>query len=579
MSVPTIQHSQIYDGNGSTVTAYAIPFPFLAIAEMKVAVKPPGGEFAVLADGQYTVSRLPDGSGGSVTTATAYANTYRVQVFRATSLLQPVDLPDSGALPSAAVEGGLDRLTMALQELNARVNTLLGIPNEGVVSVPGGSVALAQDVATWTDAAARSAVVPKRVGQLGVQTADDSIWIAQSTAAGDWQEFAPTATPPAMANKLVFLATGDAGTPGTAQSEIITRAYEWAVTGIICAGDNHYSPATFSQAWAAFDPFIADGKVDRALGNHDKDDWTLDAAKFSYLPNTNGHRRYYKRSFGNGLLDIFVLHSGRDSSWNAIEPDGNYPGSAQHAWFVSQLAASKARWKIAVFHHPPVTSSVENLRADINLDWPEFSQLDGVLCAHVHFSEWLTCRGTPVVNISGGVQRDGDVSDLLNLVGADAIGSNLLWHDDRRQLVAKLTVTPTCFLVAYHKLVGGELVYQRDLADKTPHRSEWGREVVGPGTVVPDASIVIVGICPVPLCRGAWVIGVAIPGNSTLAGNVLVDGAVAGSWSLAAGEFWVEIDSLRNVRRGARVQVQITTNAAYGGWYGLEVTYKGQMAG
>lgn len=188
MAVPTTQFSQVYDGNNSTSVAYVVPFPFLAIADIKIAVKPSGGAFARLTDGQFTVTRLPDGSGGGVTTAAAVPASSRVQVFRETPQLQPVDLLASGALPADSVEEGMDRATMTVQEIDGRLRALEGLPAEGVISVPGSSVALAQDVATWADAAARSAVVPKRAGQLGVQLDNDTVWIAQSTAAGDWQQ-------------------------------------------------------------------------------------------------------------------------------------------------------------------------------------------------------------------------------------------------------------------------------------------------------------------------------------------------------------------------------------------------------
>lgn len=556
-----------YTGNDSTVTGYAVTFPFLDnTAYVKCAVQgADDDEETVLSAGQYSVH--VDGASVFVRTATAYDDTYTVRVYRQLPVTQPLDLPQSGAVSPPSIETALDRLTMIAQQIAGGAASGASIPPEAL-----------QDVMSFADASARVSAAARRSGQLGVQLDNRTLWISRTSAVGDWALYPPT--PDIPTNRLVFLATADAGTPGTYQNHIISRAYEWSVNGIICGGDNHYTPATFEQAWAAYAAFIADGKVDRALGNHDSADWTADNAKFSYLPtNPSGHRRYYKRSYGNGLLDIFVLHSGRDSSWNAIEPDGNYEGSTQHAWFAAQVAASTALWKIAVMHHPPVTASGEANRADINLDWPEFAQLDGILVGHVHFCEWLTCRGTPLVNVSGGVARDGDVSDLLNLTGVDAIGSDLLWHDDRRRLVTKLTVTPTRFLVAFHRLETGELVYQRDLTDKTAHRSEWGAEIVGPGTIIPETGTILLGICPVPLCRGAWVVSVAIPGASTLGGNILVDGAIAGTFTIAAGDFWTEVDASRNLRRGARVQVQITTNTAYGAWYGLAVHYKGQMVG
>lgn len=519
-----------------------------------------GAEFSLAAEG--------------VRTAVAVAATALVTIYRRTPVIQPAVLVQAGKLPALTLEAMHDRITMIAQELTSRMDgTGVGLPGSS-------SGALLEDTAVFADATARGLAKAKRIGQFGVQLlpAPRTIWTATGTNAGEWEEYLPVPAAATPAYKLVIAATADAGIPGSSQNAIITRLYEWSADGIICAGDNRYDPATFAQAWAAFELFILDEKVWPALGNHDEDDWTDHAAKFSYLPASPANRRYYKISLGDGLLDLFVLHSGRDSSWNAIEPDGNFWGSAQWDWFQAEVAASTAIWKIGVLHHPPVTVSQRELRADINLDWPEFASLDGIICGHTHFTEWLTCRGTPIVNVSGGVDLDDDVEDTLNLEGVDAIGSDLLWHNERRQLLAKLTVTPGRFLVAYHDLLTGELVYQRDLTDKTPHRHEWGHEVVGPDDLVP-LGLVTVGIAPCSLTRGVWVLSVGITGSAALAGTVTVDGNVAGTWQMNAGDMWCEVTSLRNVRRGALVKVNVTTNAAYGAWYGLSCYYRGQLVG
>jgi hypothetical protein len=93
-----------------------------------------------------------------------------------------------GPFPSKTAETALDRLELQTQELNTRILSLEG-EDTGVPAGTGSGAA----TATWLNAAARAAVVPAMVGQLGVERATQTIWIAQSTTAGDWEEFAKRA--------------------------------------------------------------------------------------------------------------------------------------------------------------------------------------------------------------------------------------------------------------------------------------------------------------------------------------------------------------------------------------------------
>lgn len=574
MSVPTIQHSQIYDGNGSAVTAYAIPFPFLAVAEMKVAVKPPGGEFAVLSDG-YTVSRLPDGSGGSVTTATAYANTYRVQVFRATSLLQQVDLPDSGALPSAAVEGGLDRLTMALQELNARVNTLLGIPNEGVVSVPGGSVALAQDVATWTDAAARSAVIPKRAGQLGVQLSDDTIWIAQSMVAGSWQEFAVAAAPAVYPARATLAFAADTGVTGDNQNTLAGAFSDWRDEAggnfhAVLGGDIRYGgTGTLATETAAFDFLWNVGRLSVFPGNH-----CVDGGYAEYMAKYGSQspdgKSYWTKILFGGLVQVWGMDWGRNTARTFVGP--SY--AEQRAWLAASIAASTARWKIGGIHCPPVAtlpgSNMDN--ADTAVDWPEFEGLHALLVGHGHNSDYLLLRSLPVINASSVVQTRQPTKWAPQ--GPLAGQSVCCFADSTRRLAVRCFITPHDFTVQFVDMYNRSIRYQRSLNDKTLPCDEWH------DTLLDDPESLAVGVHrgALPMMRAMQVtevrIGVTESSTEDTVIEVWKDGAAFTTLKLPNGNYTATIACNETVGQAARISCRVASGAA-----GYGVQAKGLRVG
>lgn len=558
--------ASINSGNGSTTTGYAIPFGFLDPAHVIVDVQLSGAAAPTrLGSGEYTV--VTSGVGAPyVTTVLAYPATATVTISRWVPLTQPLDLPSVGSFSPDALERALDRIVQQIQQIWRQVS------GAGEVTGPGDSLGI-QDVFVFADPAARAVTKPRRVGQLGVQVSDFSIWIAQSTATGDWRDSSRRVSA-AQPERLVLALCSDQGTPGATQSAIVTRAAEWAADAIISGGDNHYTPATFAQSWAAFSTWITAQKVFPALGNHDVSDWAAHYALFPYL---TGTKRYYQKSFGNGLLDVFVLHSGRNSSWSVIEPDGNAVGSVQHSWFVAALNASTARWKVVVMHHPPVTASSEANRADTNLDWPEFARVDGIICGHVHFSEWLTCRGTPVVNVSGAVEQDGTVSPLLNLTGADTAGSDLLWVDDRRRLMAKLVATQTRLVVSYHETTSGKLVYQRDLSDRTEGRGVWGQELVQPGSAVAAWTLMQAGRCPVDLRSPVAVVQADVTGAGAIGFDINVDGVTVGLGILSAAAPLATVPLNRNLRRGAMVQLSTGVLDGYTTVSGMRIDISGSF--
>jgi hypothetical protein len=557
-----------YAGNASTSTAYPIVFPFLKKPEhIRVRVTPTGGTATDLDASAYTVHD-PEGAAPYVTTATAYPSTTEVIVFRWVPFVQPLDLPEGGRFPAESMEDALDRLTM----LTMQIGDMAVVDEEPGITVPATGL---QDVPTWADAAARGAVKPARTGQLGYQRDNRGLFFSRSTNVGDWQLW----TGPTTSQRLVLGLTSDTGT-GDGYAEAVASLFSgWGVDFAVFAGDNRYAPVSFADAWAPFDAFVANQKATPALGNHDSADWAAHQTKFSYL---GSNTRYYRRSLGNGLLDVFVLNSGRSTGWTVIEPDGNAVGSVQHQAFVSWLATSTAKWRIVVMHHPPVTCSGESNRADTNLDWPEFAQVDAIVCGHAHLSEWAVCRGVPVVNVSGGVQVDGFAAGTLALAGVAPLQSDLLWVEESRRLAARMEVTAAAIRISYHDVSSGALVYSRTVSDTTQARGAWGDALGEPTDSFTSGDSFLLGKCPVNLRNPtAYVQGFfQAPGTATI--DINLDDVTVGTATLTAAEsgaVGVAVDLSRGIARGTQAELSIGSVSAYADFRGpLSINFTGNLA-
>jgi len=122
MAVPGTLTEIEYTGNGSTTTPYIIPFSFLDVAHITVAVvtgatDPPAPPEDIV----WSVTRNGDGQGGAVTSSPAVTSASTVRITRNTPLTQPSVFQLAGPFPAKGVETSLDRLELQIQEL-ARAN-------------------------------------------------------------------------------------------------------------------------------------------------------------------------------------------------------------------------------------------------------------------------------------------------------------------------------------------------------------------------------------------------------------------------------------------------------------------------
>jgi Calcineurin-like phosphoesterase len=195
-----------------------------------------------------------------------------------------------------------------------------------------------------------------------------------------------------------FLAVGDFGVGGARQratGEAI-RAFEEKNPAelLVTLGDNDYtrSPQRFAAAWRASFGWLPAAGVDvaGALGNHD-----VEVARGRYEFALLGMPApYYVRRLED--VDVFVL-------------DSTAVTRAQTRWLTRALAASRARWKVAVFHHPPYTCGGHSGSSTIRRVWSPLFQRHGVrlvLSGHDHNYQRFAPRGgvTHVVHGGGGAR-------------------------------------------------------------------------------------------------------------------------------------------------------------------------------
>ena len=214
MSVSSEVTNVTYPGNNSSSTAYPVTFPVTDGSQIRVGIQVAGEAFAQSPSWAYTVI---EGAAGtfSVTTVNPAAATSTVVIWREMPATQPVELPLAGRLPSTAIESGLDRATMQIQELKSTLSRAIKMdysasPQADVSPVPNAlfgfdangnfepvTAARVRELAqlegnganatsTWVNPAARPSTVPQFTGQIGIQRSDKSAWTALSTTAGDW---------------------------------------------------------------------------------------------------------------------------------------------------------------------------------------------------------------------------------------------------------------------------------------------------------------------------------------------------------------------------------------------------------
>ncbi len=245
---------------------------------------------------------------------------------------------------------------------------------------------------------------------------------------------------PGVDETIRFGVVGDFGISGTTLAGISSMIRGWNPDFVVTTGDNTYGDLDSSidhdpglpgnqNDWefnvgAYFGDFML-GRVDGrfplqtaekqrffpTVGNHDSapdannggtiDDYLeyfhANPGGIPRLPIDRGAVHHAEVSFyavRQGPVDLFIL-------------DGDVPTrpdliAAQKSWLATQAAHSTARWKLAIFHQPPLTSGSRG--AASWMAWEELRLVDAILCGHDHFYERLDYFGTPLFITGAGGQ-------------------------------------------------------------------------------------------------------------------------------------------------------------------------------
>jgi Calcineurin-like phosphoesterase len=201
---------------------------------------------------------------------------------------------------------------------------------------------------------------------------------------------------PASATRL--LAIGDFGVGGRRQTALgdAMRRFEARNPAevLVTVGDNDYTenPEAFRANWTRSFGWLKAAEVGVAgsLGNHDV---RVQRGRYQFgllgMPGPTYRRKV-------GLVELFVLNS------NAVN-------RAQRDWLGRALRSSRARWKIAVFHHPAWTCGEYRSHPAVVSTWVpvlERHRVRLVLSGHDHnYQRFVPRRGvTYVVHGGGGAQ-------------------------------------------------------------------------------------------------------------------------------------------------------------------------------
>jgi 3',5'-cyclic AMP phosphodiesterase CpdA len=278
---------------------------------------------------------------------------------------------------------------------------------------------------------------------------------------------------PAPAGVVRFIALGDMGT-GSAEQYAVARQMttyhdERPFDIVITLGDNIYpdgNPAHFISKFERPYAELLRRRVNfhASLGNHDVRRGRQ--AQMNYSHFNMGGRAYYSFTKGDDLVELFAL-------------DSTDPDAEQTQWLERTLAKSKARWKVAYFHHP-IYSSGRTHGSDVRVRRqfePLFVKygIAAAISGHDHFYE----RTKPQMGIqyfvagAGGKLRRGNIdwrSPLL-AVGDDR-SNTFMYFEVTRDQIGFWAVDVTGRIADSGAITGPQLTLK---SERKPEPSQWDK--------------------------------------------------------------------------------------------------------
>lgn len=249
MSVQNETNRVQYWGNGSTTTAYPVPFYFFESSDLRVVVTDAAGNDAELEESSgYSVEGAGNENGGSVWTVSAVPSTSRVTIYREVSAVQTTVYEENGEFPARTHERALDRQTMLNQQSARAFDRSLKVresdgPKAAMTTVGNSVIGFGADLQprtftpsqlavwlnltqqvfgegtkAWLTDGDRAAAVPDFLGQVGVQVSDSTIWVSSGTSAGSWTN--PTSGIPDGSITTAKLANGVLSADSTGRAKM-----------------------------------------------------------------------------------------------------------------------------------------------------------------------------------------------------------------------------------------------------------------------------------------------------------------------------------------------------------------------
>ena len=203
----------------------------------------------------------------------------------------------------------------------------------------------------------------------------------------------PSPSPSASSDGPLFAVVGDFGSGDANEKAVADLVAKEHPAWVVSAGDNVYSEGGYHKLVGDYyGQFIAAKRFLPATGNHD---YTEGIENYDAFFGTNAGNRFYSTRV-NDDVELFVLDSqaalNLTASWDA-----------QQHWLKAATAASQAKYKIVVLHHPPYSSGSEH-GSTTAFKWDYASMgVTAVIAGHDHIYERLAVGGvTYVVSGTGG---------------------------------------------------------------------------------------------------------------------------------------------------------------------------------
>ena len=274
----------------------------------------------------------------------------------------------------------------------------------------------------------------------------------------------------------------DVGSAGTAQTAVVAATRAAGTSTVVAAGnwsDNiHPSGSTgLNNDTAAWATEIAASRFLPAIGAAELESSNvlqLCSVKFPYITEfgAGAPTHYYDKTFavganGTAAVHLLVLSAGLGTGQTApnVSAAALAPQNAQWIWMEGRLAAVHSRFRIAVIHNPPVTSSPGAVILDDATELARSGHFDLIICGGADATEEIWLHGTPIINVSN--------IESGELPGTTLRGSTAnveQWWSAPAGIAAFLRVDATADSLTwqFRNVSGGAIIRQQTICPQPP---------------------------------------------------------------------------------------------------------------